>query len=180
MEKQKVAMIASIIFVILSTLLKLLVPYIIGVIIDQYIIPKDIDGTLRFLVILAVVYIAAAIFTWLQTFLMVRVSLKTIRVLRQDLFNKFQTLSLRFFDKRTHGDLMSRVTNDIESLNNALSQSVIQIFSSILMVTGVTIAMFLLNWVLAIVSLLIIPLIIFTTKKIIKYSRVILLKDSEI
>ena len=99
----------------------------IGVIIDQYIIPKDINGTIRFLVLLAVVYMAAAIFTWLQTFLMVRVSLQTIRMLRQDLFNKFQTLSLRFFDKRTHGDLMSRVTNDIESLNNALSQSVIQI-----------------------------------------------------
>ncbi|MDI2585992.1 ABC transporter ATP-binding protein [Psychrobacillus sp. NEAU-3TGS] len=170
MEKQKVAMVASVIFVIISTLLNLLVPYIIGVIIDQYIIPKDMNGTLRFLLILAIVYVAASIFTWLQTFLMVRVSLKTIRILRQDLFNKFQTLSLRFFDKRTHGDLMSRVTNDIESLNNALSQSVIQIISSILMVSGVTIAMFLLNWMLAIISLLVIPLIVFTTKKVIKYS----------
>ena len=151
------ALIASIIFVILSTLLGLLGPYLIGVIIDEYIIPKDIDGTIRFLALLAAVYSAAAVFTWLQTFLMVRVSLGTIRVLRQDLFDKFQTLSLRFFDKRTHGDLMSRVTNDIDSLNNALSQSVIQIFSSILMVSGVAIAMFSLNWVLAIVTLLIIP-----------------------
>ncbi|WP_313891924.1 ABC transporter ATP-binding protein [Psychrobacillus sp.] len=170
MEKQKIGMIAAIVLVVLSTLLGLLVPYLIGVIIDDYIIPKDLDGTLQFLFVLAFVYIATSIFTWLQTFLMVRVSLQTIRSLRQDLFNKFQTLSLRFFDKRTHGDLMSRVTNDIESLNNALSQSVIQIFSSILMVTGVTIAMFMLNWVLAVVSLFVIPLIIFTTKKIIKYS----------
>lgn len=170
MSKQKVAIISSIILVILSTLLGLLVPYLIGVIIDEYIIPKNLNGTLKLLTILATVYILASIFTWLQTFLMVRVSLQTIRRLRQDLFDKFQTLSLRFFDKRTHGDLMSRVTNDIESLNNALSQSVIQIFSSILMVSGVAIAMFLLNWMLAIVSLLIIPLIIFTTKKIIKYS----------
>ena len=65
---------------------------------------------------------------------------------------------------------MSRVTNDIDSLNNALSQSVIQIFSSILMVSGVAIAMFSLNWVLAIVTLFIIPLMMFTTKKIITYS----------
>ena len=65
---------------------------------------------------------------------------------------------------------MSRVTNDIDSLNNALSQSVIQIFSSILMVSGVAIAMFSLNWVLAIVTLLIIPVMMFTTKKIITYS----------
>ena len=170
MEKQKIAMIASIIFVIISTILNLLVPYLIGIIIDDYIIPKDMEGTLRVLLLLALIYIAASIFTWLQTFLMVRVSLKTIRILRQHLFEKFQTLSLRFFDKRTHGDLMSRVTNDIESLNNALSQSVIQIFSSILMVSGVAIAMFMLNWMLALVSLTIIPLIIITTKKIITYS----------
>ncbi|PAE43666.1 multidrug ABC transporter ATP-binding protein [Bacillus sp. 7884-1] len=170
MEKQKTALIASIIFVIVSTLLGLLGPYMIGVIIDEYIIPKDIAGTLRFLVFLTAAYSATALFTWLQSFMMVRVSIQTIRNLRQDLFNKFQTLSLRFFDKRTHGDLMSRVTNDIDSLNSALSQSIIQIFSSILMLIGVAIAMFSLNWVLAIVALLVIPLIIFTTKKLITYS----------
>ncbi|MEC2075654.1 ABC transporter ATP-binding protein [Metabacillus fastidiosus] len=170
MEKQKAALIASIIFVIMSTLLGLLGPYMIGIIIDEYIIPKDIGGTLKLLVFLMFVYIATAVFTWLQTFMMVRVSLQTIRNLRQDLFDKFQTLSLRFFDNRTHGDLMSRVTNDIESLNSALSQSVIQIFSSILMISGVAIAMFSLNWILAIVTLLVIPLMIFTTKKIITYS----------
>ena len=170
MEKQKAALIASILFVVVSTLLSLLGPYMIGVIIDEYIIPKDIAGTLRFLVFLGAVYSATALFTWLQSFMMVWVSIQTIRNLRQDLFNKFHTLSLRFFDKRTHGDLMSRVTNDIDSLNSALSQSIIQIFSSILMLIGVTIAMFSLNGVLAIVALLVIPLIIFTTKKLITYS----------
>ena len=170
MEKQTAPLIASIIFVIITTLLGLVGPYLIGVIIDEYIIPKDLTGTLSLLLVLAIVYLCIALFTWLQTFMIIRVSLQTIRDLRQDLFNKFQSLSLRFFDKHSHGDLMSRVTNDIESLNNALNQSVIQIFSTVLMATGVTIAMFSLNWILAIVSLLIIPLMIFTTKKIIKYS----------
>ncbi len=170
MEKQKMALVFSIIFVILSTLLGLAGPYLIGIIIDEYIIPKDITGTITFLGILTAVYVATALFTWLQTFMMIRVSLETIRNLRQDLFNKLQTLSLKFFDKRTHGDLMSRVTNDIDTLNNALSQSVIQILSAILMISGVTIAMFSLNWVLAIVTLLVIPLMILTTKKIITYS----------
>ncbi len=170
MGKQKAALTASILFVLLSTLLGLLGPYMIGMIIDEYILPRDITGTFKFSTLLSIVYIATALFTWLQTFLMVRVSLQTIRNLRQDLFNKFQTLSLKFFDKRTHGDLMSRVTNDIDSLNNALSQSVIQIFSSILMISGVTVAMFSLNWVLAIVTLLVIPIMLFTTKKLITYS----------
>ena len=169
-EKQKAPLVASILFVILSTLLGLVGPYLIGVIVDEYIIPKDLAGTIRWLVVLAVVYFLVALFTWLQSFMMVRVSLQTIRDLRQDLFEKFHSLSLRFFDKHSHGDLMSRVTNDIESLNAALNQSVIQIFSTVLMATGVTIAMFSLNWTLAIVSLLIIPLMMFTTKKIIKYS----------
>ena len=170
MEKQKRALILSVIFVFISTLLGLAAPYLIGVIIDDYIIPKDVSGAIRFILLLAIIYCTSVLFTWLQTFMMVRVSLQTIRHLRQDLFDKFQTLSLKFFDKHSHGDLMSRVTNDIESLNSALSQSVIQILSTILMATGVTIAMFTLHWVLAIVTLLVIPLMMFTTKRIIKYS----------
>lgn len=170
MEKQKIALICSIIFVLLASLLGLLAPYLIGVIIDDYIIPQDIKGTVKYLCILAVIYLLTAVFTWLQTFMMVRVSLQTIRKLRQDLYDKLQTLSLRFFDRRTHGDLMSRVTNDIDDLNNALSQSVTQIFSSVLTVIGVAITMFSLNWMLAIVTLLVIPLVIFATKKMIKYS----------
>jgi ATP-binding cassette, subfamily B, multidrug efflux pump len=170
MEQQKRALISSIIFVILSTLLGILGPYMIGKIIDEYILAKDLAGTFRLLAFLAIIYIATAVFTWLQTFMMVRVSLRTIRNLRQDLFDKLQTLSLKFFDKRTQGELMSRVTNDIDSLNQALSQSVIQIFSSLLMISGVTIAMFTLNWVLAIVTLLVIPVMIYSTKKIITFS----------
>jgi ATP-binding cassette subfamily B protein len=170
MEQQKTALISSIIFVILSTLLGILGPYMIGKIIDEYILVKDLTGTFRLLAFLAIIYIATAVFTWLQTFMMVGVSLRTIRNLRQDLFDKLQTLSLKFFDKRTQGELMSRVTNDIDSLNQALSQSVIQIFSSLLMISGVTIAMFSLNWVLAIVTLLVIPVMIYSTKKIITFS----------
>ena len=128
MEKQRAALTASVIFVIISTLLGLVGPYLIGVIIDEYIIPKDLGGTVRLLIMLAAIYVASSLFTWLQTLMMVRVSLQTIQKLRQDLYDTLLTLSLKFFDKRSHGDLMSRVTNDIDTLNNALSQSVIQIF----------------------------------------------------
>lgn len=170
LEKQKTGLLLSILFVLLSTVLGLSGPYLIGRIIDQYIIPKDIPGTIRMLGILAAIYIGSSVFTWLQTAIMINVSLQTIRTLRKELYDKFHTLSLRFFDNRVHGDLMSRVTNDIDQLNNALSQSVIQIFNSVLMIVGVTIAMFFLNGILAVVTLLIVPLMIITTKKIIKYS----------
>ncbi|WP_050182700.1 ABC transporter ATP-binding protein [Domibacillus robiginosus] len=171
MEKQKVGLLLSIVLVIFSSLLSLLGPYYIGVIIDHYIIPKNVSGTIKMAGLLFGIYGAASLFIWLQAFIMVNVSLKTIGTLREDLFEKLQTLSLRFFDRHKHGDLMSRFTNDIDSLHQALSQSVIQIISAILTVTGVAIAMFSLNWVLAIVSFATIPFMIFATRKIVGVSR---------
>src|SRR5690606_20263917 len=172
LKTQKVGIIVVILFVILSSLLSLLGPLLIGVIIDQYIIKFDMSGTIRMLIILSIIYIASALFSWLQTYVMISASLKSIRKLRQDLFVKIQSLPLSFFDKRQQGDLMSRVTNDIDNLNMALSQSVIQIVSSVLTIVGTAIALIYLNWILALVTLLIIPLIVMTTKQIVKRSSV--------
>ncbi|WP_341302694.1 ABC transporter ATP-binding protein [Lysinibacillus sp. FSL H8-0500] len=169
-KQQKIGLYFSIFFVIASTFLSLVGPYMIGHIIDEYILKKDIGGTIRLGILLAVIFTVASIFTWLQTYVMIHVAMKTIRALRLELFQKLQTLTLRFFDQRALGDLMSRVTNDIDNLNTALVQSVTQIVSSILTVIGVSIAMFTLSWQLAIVTLVIIPLIVFTTKQIIKRS----------
>ena len=170
MQKQRLGMVVAIIFVLFSTILSLLGPYYIGVIIDDYIIPKDVSGSIRMAGILASIYVFASIFTWLQQYVMINVSLRTIRTIRFDLFSKLQQLSLRFFDQRSHGELMSRVTNDIDSMNNAMTQSVVQIFSSTLTIIGVTIAMLSLNWILAIVSFLVIPVMIWTSKTIIRFS----------
>ena len=169
-KQQRIGLYFSIFLVIASTFLSLAGPYMIGHIIDDYIIKKDIDGTIRLGILLAVIFTVASILTWLQTYVMIHVAMKTIRTLRLELFQKLQTLTLRFFDQRALGDLMSRVTNDIDNLNTALAQSVTQIVSSILTVVGVSIAMFTLSWPLAIVTLIIIPLIVFTTKQIIKRS----------
>lgn len=171
MKRQRMGLMVSVILVILSSILSLLGPYFIGVIIDHYILPKDVSGTIRMVWLLVGIYVGTSIITWLQSYVMVNISLNTIKVLREDLFAKLQTLSLRFFDRNKHGELMSRFTNDLEQLNQALSQSVIQFVSSLLTIIGVTIAMFSLNWVLAIVSFLTIPLMLFVTKKIVSVSR---------
>ncbi|MFS0782037.1 ABC transporter ATP-binding protein [Bacillus sp. 1P06AnD] len=171
-SKQRFSLIMAIGLVILSTLLTLIGPYLIGKIIDDYIIPKDLGGTFKMLVLLGSVYIAASLFSWFQTYVMINISLKTIQTLRLDLFKKLHSLPLRFFDQRSQGDLMSRVTNDIDNLNMALSQSIVQIVSSILTIVGVTIAMFAMNWMLAIVTFIIIPLIVWASKQIIKRSSV--------
>ena len=170
MRKQRAGMILTCIFVILSTVLGLLAPYYIGVIVDDYIIPKDVGGAVRMACLLAAIYVFTSLFTWLQQYLMINVSLKTIRTIRSELFSKLQALSLRFFDQRHHGELMSRVTNDIENLNSAMTQSVVQIVSSVLTILGVAIAMFYLNWILALVALLVVPIMIWASKLIIRFS----------
>ncbi|GMR69075.1 MULTISPECIES: ABC transporter ATP-binding protein [Bacillus] len=170
MGYQKAALTFVIFLVFITTLLGLLGPYLMGVIIDQYIVPKDLNGTARMCMLLIAIYGITVFLTWLQTFVMVNVALKTIQKIRQDIFEKIQTLSLRFFDVRSQGDLMSRVTNDIDNLNQALTQSVVQIISSALTFIGVTIAMFALDWILAIVTLITVPIMFFVTKKLVAYS----------
>ena len=133
-----------------------------GVIIDQYIVPKDVSGTARMCLLLIAIYGVTVLLTWLQTFVMVNVALKRYKN-KTRYFKKIQTL-LRFFDVRSQGDLMSRVTNDIDNLNQALTQSVVQIISSALTFIGVTIAMFALDWILAIVTLITVPIMFFVYK----------------
>ena len=169
---QKIELMSVVIFVIISTLLSLVGPFLIGKTLDDYIVKLDVSGAIRMSLILAGVYIASSLLTWLQTFVMIRVSQKTIRRIRQQLFEQYQSLPLSFFDKKQQGDLMSRMTNDVENLNAALSQSVIQIVSSFLTIVGTAFALFYLDWRLALVTLIVIPLIVLATKQIIKRSSV--------
>ncbi|MBD7938428.1 ABC transporter ATP-binding protein [Cytobacillus sp. Sa5YUA1] len=170
MKQQKIRMILVVFMVLLSTLFTLAGPYLIGVIIDDFILKGEITGTIVMSALLACIYILISITTWAQTLIMVNVSLLTIKKIRQELFDQLQSLSLKFFDKRSYGELMSRVTNDIDNLHAALSQSVIQIVSSVLTITGVAIAMIALNGVMAIVAFLVIPLMFLATKAIVSYS----------
>lgn len=172
MRTERLAVIIAIVTVLLFTLLQLIGPWLIGVIIDDYILPRNVEGTIDMTLILGATYLAAFVVTYVQTITMIFVAQKTIRRLRQQLFEKLQRLPIRFFDRNQQGDLMSRVTNDIDSLNMALTQSITQILSSVLMVVGVAFAMFFMEWRLALVALTIIPLIVYVTKQIIKRSSV--------
>lgn len=172
LKKQRFSIFCVIVLVLITSTLNILGPLMIGIIIDNYILPLDIKGTLRMGIVLAAIFVASSLLTWLQTFVMIRASLKTIQQLRLELFEKLQALPISYFDQRQQGDLMSRVTNDIDNLNFALSQSVLQIISSILSLVGTAIAMLYLNWILAIVTLLVIPLIVWSTKQIVKRSSV--------
>ena len=109
--------------------------------------------------------------TWLQTYLMAGVAQRAVRDLRNDLFAKLQTLSLRFFDQRAHGELMSRLTNDVENISNVLTTSATQLLSSVLGLVGVVVMMFALNVPLALVSLVVMPLTYVLTRFVARRTR---------
>jgi len=93
-----------------------------------------------------------------QGMVMVNVSQEIMRKLREDLFGHLQTLSLSFFDRHPHGELMSRLTNDLDSISRVLSQNITQLFSGLISLAGVLIMMFVINWRLALGSLIVFPI----------------------
>ncbi|WP_239094423.1 ABC transporter ATP-binding protein [Bacillus sp. B15-48] len=144
--------------VMLSAALGLLGPFIIGRTIDHHLAERSSEGLGMTLAILALVYLFHSIALWLQNYWMIGIAQKTVFKMRTQLFAKLHKLPIRFFDKRQYGELMSRVTNDIENVSSTLNSSVIQIFSSILTLTGTMIVMLWLSPLLTLVTMTIVPL----------------------
>jgi ATP-binding cassette subfamily B multidrug efflux pump len=94
-----------------------------------------------------------------------------LKQIRRDLFGHLQTLPLSFFDRNPAGELMSRLTNDIDAINQAVSQNVTSLVASVLSMVGILIAMFLLDWRLALVSLLVVPIMLWFTEFVARYTR---------
>lgn len=158
---------ASLIFVfvlvIVYTALGLVGPYLMGVAIDQYLSTADTSGLLRVVLVMLITYLLSAGGQVAANYIMANVSQKMLQDLRRNLFEHLQTLSLSFFDQNPHGELMSRLTNDIDAINRAISQNVTQLMSSFVSVVGILIVMFVLNVWLALASLITIPLMMVIT-----------------
>lgn len=171
LQHRKTMLILVFLLVLVTSLLMLTGPYLIGKAIDDYIIPKDFKGLFFLILVMVGLYALVSLFTWLQNYLIIGVAQKTVLEMRKDLFNKLQTLPIKFFDSIPHGDMMSRLTNDIDLVNNALSTSITQVFSSIITVAGTIVMMLWLSPLLTTASLIIIPLMLLCTKSISKRTR---------
>jgi ATP-binding cassette subfamily B multidrug efflux pump len=131
----------------------------------------DLAAIAEMLVLLAVVYALSAVFQWLQQKLTVTMSQRIVFELRGRVDRKLARLPLSYFDGHSRGDILSRVTNDIDNIANTLQQSLTQIITSALTVVGVLAMMFWINWVLATISLLTVPLSVVVTMFIAKRSQ---------
>lgn len=169
--RQKYALMGTALLVAIASGFGLLGPYLMGRAIDDYILKSDLHGLARIALLMVGVYLVTTLATWLQIYVMSGASQRTVRDIRRDLFAKLQTLSLRFFDQYTHGELMSRLANDVENISNVLTTSVTQLISGILSLVGVAIMMFLINVRLAIVSLVTIPLMILLSRWVARHTR---------
>jgi len=165
--------------VICSTALALVGPVMIGKIIDDFIVARQTDGLASILVFLIIIYTFYALSLWGQNFFMIGIAQKTVQHLRTSLFRHFHKLPISFFDKRQHGELMSRVTNDIENVSSTLNSSVIQIFSSTLTIIGTTSVMFWISPLLTVIILMIIPIMFFGMKWITRRTNVIFKKQQK-
>lgn len=154
-------MILVLLMVVISSFLALLGPYLIGMVIDDYIVTKESSGFITLLAALIVIYIVQSISLLLQNIWMIGIAQNTVFTMRTQLFRHLHSLPISYFDKRQHGELMSRVTNDIENVSSTLNSSVIQIFSSILTLAGTVGVMLWLSPMLTLITLAIIPIMFF-------------------
>jgi ATP-binding cassette, subfamily B, multidrug efflux pump len=137
-------------------------PWLIGRAIDRYILGDDPAGLFRTMALLFGVYVAGTLATRGQIRQVGSVGQRVLASMRERIFERLQRLPLRYFDRHPVGDLMSRVTNDVDTLNQLLSQGITQLLGSLFSLIGIVVAMLILDWRLALVSFAIIPVMLLT------------------
>jgi ATP-binding cassette subfamily B protein/subfamily B ATP-binding cassette protein MsbA len=156
---------------VLSAAAQAAAPWLISQAIDRDILNGDVPGLVRTLSALLVVYVVGTLATRAQIYQVGSVGQKLLASLRSRLFEHFQRLPVSFFDRRPLGDLMSRVTNDVDTLNQLLSQGITQLLGSLFGLVGIVIAMLILNVPLALVSFTVIPFIFLATSVFSRLAR---------
>lgn len=157
-DEQRMLLILVLLLVVVSSGMALLGPYLIGYMIDEFVVLGNFEGMLSFIVALIFVYLLMALSLFFQNYWMIGIAGQTVYKMRTNVFNHLLELPVSFFDKRQHGELMSRVTNDIETVSSTLNSSFIQVFSSILTLLGTVIVMISLSPLLTLLTMIIIPL----------------------
>ena len=164
-------LLAVFILVVLYTLLGLLGPYLMGVAIDGFIAKKDAIGLVRIAGLMLAAFVGNNLLQAIANWLMASISQRALQRVRSDLFQRLQTLPQAFFDRNPSGELMSRLTNDIDAVNQAVAQNITSLLASVLSMAGIVIAMFVLDRWLAVASLFVLPIMLWFTNFVAVYTR---------
>ena len=175
-KQLKGKLLVAISMTVLSTAFTALAPEILGRVTTQLyrgVITGILlwDELITTLLLLTVIYLISQVFAFGQNFLMAEITSRIIYLIRRDLNIKLNRLPLRFLDSKTHGELLSRVTNDVETVSSTLQHSFTQIISSLTTLVGISVMMVLINIWISLVAFAVIPLALFTSSIIIKASQ---------
>lgn len=154
-----------------STFAQIAGSYFLKPLINDYIIPGDFSGLAKGLLVLGIIYLLGACASYGYARIMVHISQKTVSEIRRDLFYKMQDLPLKYFDSHTHGDLMSRYTNDIDTISQALNNSFAGVINNIIMFVGILVMMIVLNPILTLVTAAMLFIIIYVAKNLATRSK---------
>ncbi|WP_436895465.1 ABC transporter ATP-binding protein [Mammaliicoccus sciuri] len=157
-DEKRIQLIIVILMIICSSILSLVGPFLIGHIIDTKIIPKELNGLPQYIILLAIVYVMLSVTSYIGSFMMVSIAQRTVYLLRNQLFKHFQTLPVAYYDQKQHGELMSRMQNDIENVSQVLNSSFIQFTSSVVTLIGTLSIMLYLSPLLTLLTVIIIPI----------------------
>lgn len=165
---------AAMILTVFSSLISVAIPYFVGKTINTFKISTRIVNTntlTTLLIIILALYAVNWIISCINGVIMLKVSQKLVLVIRTEFFEKMQKLPLKFYDVRSHGDTMSRITNDVDNISSTIAQTTTQLISSILTLSGSFIVMVTLNIPITVTVLLCIPLVMILTRMIATHSR---------
>lgn len=153
----------AILSAIISVSLTLYIPVLTGNAVDNIIDKGNVnfENVLQIIIYIAVGVAGVAIFQWTMTYFTNVISYKTVRDLRRDVFCKFNDVPLSYIDTHSHGDLISRVINDVDAVGDGLSQMFLQLFSGIVTILGTMVFMFIIDWRIALAVIILTPLSLF-------------------
>lgn len=174
--KNKHLLYAMLAVMLVATLLNVAAPTIQANAIDTITVTDerpviDIGALVQWLIILGGVYLVSAVLTYFQNIFAAKLSQYTVRIMRKDLFSRISKLPIKYIDTHKHGDIMSRMTNDVENVSNSVSQSLGSLISGVIMVFGCFVMMLIHSWQLTLVSMITIALTLLVSKNLSKLMR---------
>ncbi len=164
LAKYRLLLVFVLFCLLLSSVGSIASSYMLKPLINDYILPGDFAGLAKMLVLMGAIFGLSALCSFVYARTMVRISQNTVVELRKDLFDKLQTLPIRYFDTHQSGDLMSRFTNDIDTVSELINSSLANILSSVLTFFGTLVMMFVLNWRLTLITVFFLLMMGFVVK----------------
>lgn len=172
-----IGIIVALVFAVLGTVLSIFAPKILQLIGNEIVealganVPIDMARVGAIAVWMIVLYVASALFNFIQSIVMSVISVNISRRMRNDLSDKINKLPLSYFDRQSFGDILSRVTNDVDLIGQTLNQSLSQLVSSFTLIVGIIIMMFTISWQLTLVELVSVPVSFLLVMIIVKISQ---------